>query len=44
MQLKTSTAEALEVGGDKAKYDAQVKNILSNKPILACIDTRERTN
>lgn len=37
MEKKTSVTDAIEAGGYKARYDAQVKWILSNKPILAWI-------
>lgn len=37
MEIKTSVSDAIESAGYKAKYDTQVKWILSNKPILAWI-------
>lgn len=37
MTQKTSTAQALEVAEGRAKYDAEVKNILAEKVILARI-------
>lgn len=37
MERKTSVSDAIEASGYKAKYDTQVKWILSNKPILAWI-------
>ena len=37
MNQKTALAQALEIAGSKAKYDAEVKNILSDKIVLAWI-------
>jgi len=35
MTQKTSTAQALEVAEERAKYDAEVKNILAEK-VMTC--------
>ncbi len=35
--VKTALSNALEIAGEKAQYDNQVKNIIANKPILAWI-------
>lgn len=37
MEIKTQLSNALEIAGDRAKYDAAVKKILANKEILAWI-------
>ena len=37
MTVKSSILDAVEAAGSKARYDAQVKWILGNKPILAWI-------
>lgn len=37
MEIKTQLSNALEIAGDRAKYDATVKKILANKEILAWI-------
>ena len=37
MEIKTQLSNALEIAGDRAKYDAAVKKILANKEVLAWI-------
>jgi len=37
MEVRTKIANAIDTAGDRAKYDNEVKELLSQKPILAWI-------